>query len=81
MQAVRLSARKVSSTDGIASFLQLPHFSEAVAEKLARKVCWTFTYRVTSVPGFIGNLQQWVSWDASGHFGGFTFENEFTRES
>ncbi|CDP05132.1 unnamed protein product [Coffea canephora] len=37
VQAVRLSARRVSSTDGIASFLQLPHFSEAVAEKLARK--------------------------------------------
>ncbi|KAL3521572.1 hypothetical protein ACH5RR_019721 [Cinchona calisaya] len=39
VQAVRLSARKVSggSTDGIAPFLQLPHFSEAVAEKIARK--------------------------------------------
>lgn len=37
IQAVHLSARKVSSTEGLAPFLQLPHFSEAVAEKLARK--------------------------------------------
>ncbi|CAI9092312.1 OLC1v1027511C1 [Oldenlandia corymbosa var. corymbosa] len=38
-QAVRLSARKASggSTEGIAPFLQLPHFKEAVAEKLASK--------------------------------------------
>ena len=41
VQAVPLSARKAGggSTEGIASFLQLPHFSEAVTKKIARKVC------------------------------------------
>lgn len=63
MQAVRLSARKVSggSTEGIAPFLQLPHFSEAVAEKIARKVCRTFSYGVTPFPIVEGNLQHLVS--------------------
>ncbi|KAK1293529.1 hypothetical protein QJS10_CPB17g01331 [Acorus calamus] len=44
MQAVPLSARKAAggSTDGIAPFLQLPHFSEAVVKKLARKKVRTF---------------------------------------
>lgn len=39
-QAVPLSARKATggSSEGIASFLQLPHFSEAVVKKIARKV-------------------------------------------
>jgi len=41
VQAVPLSARKAGggSTEGIAPFLQLPHFSEAVTKKIARKVC------------------------------------------
>lgn len=40
LQAVPLSARKASGgfTEGIAPFLQLPHFSEAVVKKIARKV-------------------------------------------
>jgi translocation protein SEC63 len=46
MQAVPLSARKVAErnanagvlTEGIAPFLQLPHFSEGVVKKLGRKV-------------------------------------------
>ena len=40
MQAVPLSARKSigGSAEGIAPFLQLPHFSEAVIKKIARKV-------------------------------------------
>lgn len=40
MQAVPLSARKSTGgfTEGIAPFLQLPHFSEAVVKKIARKV-------------------------------------------
>ena len=40
MQAVPLSARKATggSAEGIAPFLQLPHFSEAVIKKIARKV-------------------------------------------
>ena len=35
-----LSSRKTSggSSDGIAPFLQLPHFTEAIVKKLARKV-------------------------------------------
>ncbi|KAF5184239.1 Dnaj protein erdj2 [Thalictrum thalictroides] len=39
IQAVPLSARKASggSTEGIAPFLQLPHFSEAIVKKIARK--------------------------------------------
>ncbi|GAB2272213.1 DnaJ protein erdj2a [Dionaea muscipula] len=39
IQAVPLSARKSvgGSTEGIAPFLQLPHFSEAVVKKIARK--------------------------------------------
>ncbi|XP_024981558.1 dnaJ protein ERDJ2-like isoform X1 [Cynara cardunculus var. scolymus] len=44
IQAVPLSARKAAggSTEGIAPFLQLPHFSEAVLKKLARKKVRTF---------------------------------------
>lgn len=40
VQAVPLSARKATggSAEGIAPFLQLPHFSEAVIKKIARKV-------------------------------------------
>lgn len=40
MQAVPLSTRKATggSSEGIAPFLQLPHFSEAVVKKIARKV-------------------------------------------
>ncbi|CAN6569511.1 unnamed protein product [Malus baccata var. baccata] len=39
IQAVPLSARKAigGSSEGIAPFLQLPHFSEAVIKKIARK--------------------------------------------
>lgn len=39
-QAVPLSARKATggSSEGIAPFLQLPHFSEAVVKKISRKV-------------------------------------------
>nr|XP_043632582.1 dnaJ protein ERDJ2-like [Erigeron canadensis] len=44
IQAVPLSARKPTggSVEGIAPFLQLPHFSEAVLKKLARKKVRTF---------------------------------------
>ncbi|CAL5387539.1 unnamed protein product [Camellia sinensis] len=44
IQAVPLSARKASgvSSEGIAPFLQLPHFSEAVVKKIARKKVRTF---------------------------------------
>ncbi|KAK4745405.1 hypothetical protein SAY87_011717 [Trapa incisa] len=44
IQAVPLSARKTTggSTEGIAPFLQLPHFSEAVVKKIARKKVRTF---------------------------------------
>ncbi|KAK3029687.1 hypothetical protein RJ639_039179 [Escallonia herrerae] len=44
IQAVPLSARKPTggSSDGIAPFLQLPHFSEAVVKKIARKKVRTF---------------------------------------
>ncbi|KAF9664232.1 hypothetical protein SADUNF_Sadunf17G0134700 [Salix dunnii] len=44
IQAVPLSARKATggSTEGIAPFLQLPHFSEAVIKKIARKKVRTF---------------------------------------
>lgn len=40
MQAVPLSAKKAAggSPEGIAPFLQLPHFSEAIIKKIARKV-------------------------------------------
>lgn len=40
MQAVPLSARKASggNSEGIAPFLQLPHFTEAIVKKIARKV-------------------------------------------
>nr|DAD19045.1 TPA_asm: hypothetical protein HUJ06_020508 [Nelumbo nucifera] len=40
IQAVPLSARKAAgaSAEGIAPFLQLPHFNEAVVKKIARKV-------------------------------------------
>lgn len=48
MQAVPLSARKAGggSSEGIASFLQLPHFSEAVVKKIARKV---MQYKVSTL--------------------------------
>lgn len=44
IQAVPLSSRKATggSTEGIAPFLQLPHFTEAVIKKLARKKVRTF---------------------------------------
>ncbi|KAF8395357.1 hypothetical protein HHK36_019303 [Tetracentron sinense] len=44
MQAVPLSARKTAggSGEGIAPFLQLPHFSEAIVKKIARKKVRTF---------------------------------------
>ncbi|KAJ8452766.1 hypothetical protein Cgig2_005102 [Carnegiea gigantea] len=44
IQAVPLSARKAGggSTEGIASFLQLPYFTEAVTKKIARKKVRTF---------------------------------------
>ncbi|XP_059629148.1 dnaJ protein ERDJ2A-like [Cornus florida] len=44
IQAVPLSARKSAggSTEGIAPFLQLPHFNEAIIKKLARKKVRTF---------------------------------------
>lgn len=40
LQAVPLSARKAAggSTEGIAPFLQLPHFSEDIVQKIAREV-------------------------------------------
>ncbi|KAF9597256.1 hypothetical protein IFM89_016397 [Coptis chinensis] len=44
IQAVPLGARKASgaSTEGTAPFLQLPHFSEAIVKKIARKRVRTF---------------------------------------
>ncbi|GLT31231.1 hypothetical protein SLA2020_059810 [Shorea laevis] len=44
IQAVPLSARKATggSTEGNAPFLQLPHFSESVIKKIARKKVRTF---------------------------------------
>ncbi|KAK9724681.1 hypothetical protein RND81_05G091900 [Saponaria officinalis] len=44
IQAVPLSAKKAGggSTEGIAPFLQLPHFSEAVVKKIGRKKVRTF---------------------------------------
>ncbi|KAE8124560.1 hypothetical protein FH972_019431 [Carpinus fangiana] len=44
IQAVPLSARKGTggSAEGIATFLQLPHFSEAIVKKIARKKVRTF---------------------------------------
>ncbi|KAG6718216.1 hypothetical protein I3842_04G139000 [Carya illinoinensis] len=44
MKAVPLSSRKAigGSSEGIAPFLQLPHFSEAVIKKIARKKVRTF---------------------------------------
>ncbi|PIA54127.1 hypothetical protein AQUCO_00900594v1 [Aquilegia coerulea] len=44
IQAVPLSARKASggSTEGVAPFLQLPHFSEAIVKKIARKKVRSF---------------------------------------
>ncbi|KAJ6364439.1 hypothetical protein OIU76_029400 [Salix suchowensis] len=44
IQAVPLSARKATggSTEGIAPFLQLPHFTESVIKKIARKKVRTF---------------------------------------
>ncbi|XP_065869155.1 dnaJ protein ERDJ2A-like [Euphorbia lathyris] len=44
IQAVPLSARKATggSTEGLAPFLQLPHFSESAVKKIARKKVRTF---------------------------------------
>ncbi|GAB4858325.1 DnaJ protein erdj2a [Ancistrocladus abbreviatus] len=43
MQAVPLSSRKAGGgSEGIAPFLQLPHFSEAITKKIARKKVRTF---------------------------------------
>ncbi|XP_043716928.1 dnaJ protein ERDJ2-like [Telopea speciosissima] len=44
IQAIPLSARKSTGgfTEGIAPFLQLPHFSEAIVKKIARKKVRTF---------------------------------------
>ncbi|XP_011035368.1 PREDICTED: dnaJ protein ERDJ2A-like [Populus euphratica] len=44
IQAVPLSARKATggATEGIAPFLQLPHFTESVVKKIARKKVRTF---------------------------------------
>ncbi|KAJ9679567.1 hypothetical protein PVL29_021476 [Vitis rotundifolia] len=44
IQAVPLSAKKAAggSPEGIAPFLQLPHFSEAIIKKIARKKVRTF---------------------------------------
>ncbi|KAJ6846361.1 dnaJ protein ERDJ2-like [Iris pallida] len=44
IQAVPLSARKVTggNSEGIASFLQLPHFSESTVKKIGRKKVRTF---------------------------------------
>ncbi|KAG0462815.1 hypothetical protein HPP92_021291 [Vanilla planifolia] len=44
VQAVPLSARKAGggSSEGIAAFLQLPHFSETIFKKIARKKVRTF---------------------------------------
>ncbi|CAK9168098.1 unnamed protein product [Ilex paraguariensis] len=44
IQAVPLSARKATggSSEGFAPFLQLPHFSDAVVKKIARKKVRTF---------------------------------------
>ncbi|XP_058107763.1 dnaJ protein ERDJ2-like isoform X2 [Magnolia sinica] len=44
MKAVPLSSRKAvgGSTEGIAPFLQLPHFSEAIVKKIGRKKVRTF---------------------------------------
>ncbi|KAF9607534.1 hypothetical protein IFM89_036896 [Coptis chinensis] len=43
---VPLSARKGSggSTEGSAPFLQLPHFSEVILKKIARKSCLALRY-------------------------------------
>ncbi|KAG8501060.1 hypothetical protein CXB51_003151 [Gossypium anomalum] len=42
VKAVPLSARKVAggSSEGVAPFLQLPHFSEAIVKKIARKAAF-----------------------------------------
>ncbi|GAB2227056.1 hypothetical protein Drorol1_Dr00008856 [Drosera rotundifolia] len=52
IQAVPLSARKPigGSTEGIAPFLQLPHFSEAVVKKIARKKVRTFEDLIDMTP-------------------------------
>lgn len=46
LQAVPLSAKKGGggSPEGSAPFLQLPHFSEAVIKKIARKVRHCFIF-------------------------------------
>lgn len=50
MQAVPLSARKTTggAPEGIAPFLQLPHFSETVVKKVARKVCQNIIHDLLS---------------------------------
>ncbi|KAL9255897.1 DnaJ protein ERDJ2A-like protein [Drosera capensis] len=52
IQAVPLSARKPigGSTEGVAPFLQLPHFSEAVVKKIARKKVRTFEDLIDMTP-------------------------------
>ncbi|KAG2717777.1 hypothetical protein I3843_03G190400 [Carya illinoinensis] len=52
IQAVPLSAKKATggSAEGIAPFLQLPHFSEAVTKKMARKVRTFQELRDMSLP-------------------------------
>ncbi|XVF07722.1 hypothetical protein REPUB_Repub06bG0164200 [Reevesia pubescens] len=44
IQAVPLSARKIAggSSEGVAPFLQLPHFNDAIVKKIARKKVRTF---------------------------------------
>ncbi|XWS59524.1 hypothetical protein CRYUN_Cryun08bG0129300 [Craigia yunnanensis] len=44
IQAVPLSTRKIAggSTEGVAPFLQLPHFNETIVKKIARKKVRTF---------------------------------------
>lgn len=50
MQAVPLSARKTTggAPEGIAPFLQLPHISESVVKKVARKVCQNMIHDLLS---------------------------------
>lgn len=53
MQAVPLSARKAGSgsSEGVASLLQLPHFSDTVITKIAKKVSILFLSRhIRDVP-------------------------------
>ncbi|GAB4856415.1 DnaJ protein erdj2a [Ancistrocladus abbreviatus] len=52
IQAVPLSARKSlgGSSEGIAPFLQLPHFTEAIVKKIARKKIRTFQELLDMTP-------------------------------